>query len=146
MDEGSGSALGGGVEGAVAAALAAEAVAAGVVAVEVVAAEAVAAEAVAEAVAEVGVGPTAEVPAGVVPEEDHYGMPGGLYGYCVEAPEGRLRRLLQCVSRSDILEQLFRWKGQARHGSNLRMTVVGSHSYSCAGSPAPMPAELVHSH
>lgn len=141
MDEGSGSALGGGVEGAVAAALAAEAVAAGVVAVEVVAAEAVA-----EAVAEVGVGPTAEVPAGVVPEEDHYGMPGGLYGYCVEALEGRLRRLLQCVSRSDILEQLFRWKGRARHGSNLRMTVVGSHSYSCAGSPAPMPAELVHSH
>ena len=99
MDEGSGSALGGGVEGVVAAAPAAEAVAA-----EVVAAEAVAAE----AVAEVGVGPTAEVPAGVVPEEDHYGMPGGLYGCCVEALEGRLRRLLQCVSRSDILEQLFR--------------------------------------
>jgi len=108
MGEGSGSALGGGFEGVVAAALAAEAVAAEAVAVGAVAAEVVAAEVAAEAVAEAGVGPTAEVPAGVVPEEDHYGMPGGLYGYCVEALEGRLRRLLQCVSRSDILEQLFR--------------------------------------
>jgi len=83
MDEGSESALGGEVE-AVA------------VAVAVAAALAAAAEA--------GIGPAAEVPAGI-PEEDHYGMLGELYDYCVEVPEEQLRRPPQCVSRSDILEQ-----------------------------------------